>query len=138
MAQGRSSVGRGAIGVLSDGGRYLMVRRAEAVAKGGFWCFPGGHVEPGETPRDAVCRELAEELGIEVVAYQRLGAVRVPEPQYILAVWRVRLPGGELRPNGDEIADTGWFTADEARRLKPILPSNEHVFELLRSSGNQA
>lgn len=54
-------------GALNDGeGRWLMQRRPMGKAHGGLWEFPGGKVEPGETPAAALVRELAEELGIAV------------------------------------------------------------------------
>lgn len=54
---------------LVDGeGRVLLQRRAPGRAMAGLWEFPGGKVEPGETPEAALARELAEELGIAVAA----------------------------------------------------------------------
>ncbi|HEV7417027.1 MAG TPA: 8-oxo-dGTP diphosphatase MutT [Tianweitania sediminis] len=46
-------------------GRVLLARRPEGKALAGLWEFPGGKVEPGETPEAALIRELREELGIE-------------------------------------------------------------------------
>ncbi|WP_022685913.1 (deoxy)nucleoside triphosphate pyrophosphohydrolase [Sphingomonas phyllosphaerae] len=52
---------------LIDGhGRCLMQQRPHGKRHGGLWEFPGGKVEPGEHPADALVRELAEELAIEV------------------------------------------------------------------------
>ena len=127
-----SRVGRGVIGIARRGDAYLMVRRAAGVAKGGYWCFPGGHVERGETPRQAIKRELAEELGLEVVPIERIGSVRVLNTRrYILVIWRVRMVGGELKPARDEIAEARWLTASEIREIRPNLRSNFRVLELL-------
>jgi len=46
-------------------GRFLLARRMADDADGGLWEFPGGTVEPGETPDECIVRELREELGIE-------------------------------------------------------------------------
>ncbi len=46
-------------------GRVLITQRPEGKAMAGLWEFPGGKVDPGETPEETVVRELAEELGVE-------------------------------------------------------------------------
>ena len=56
-----------AAGALVDAdGRVLICQRPEGKAMSGLWEFPGGKVEPGESPEAALIRELGEELGIEV------------------------------------------------------------------------
>ncbi len=47
-------------------GAYLITRRYENAHQGGLWEFPGGKVEPGETPEETLKREVAEELGVEI------------------------------------------------------------------------
>ncbi|RZA12477.1 MAG: NUDIX domain-containing protein, partial [Lysobacteraceae bacterium] len=65
-------------GVLRDAqGRVLLARRPEGRDLAGLWEFPGGKVEPGETPANALARELREELGIEARAGRAV--IRVPQ-----------------------------------------------------------
>lgn len=53
---------------LVDGqGRVLLARRPEGRAMAGLWEFPGGKIEPGETPEAALIRELKEELDIDIL-----------------------------------------------------------------------
>jgi 8-oxo-dGTP diphosphatase len=129
--ENRPRTRRGAIGILERDGRYLAIRRAPQLIKGGSWCFPGGHVEPGENARQAVRRELQEELGVDVVVTERLGSIRVDAGRYVLVVWRVTSNAQSFHPNENEIAEWRWLTPSELRSIKPGLPSNERVLELL-------
>lgn len=54
-----------AVALVDPEGRILLAQRPEGKSLAGLWEFPGGKVEPGETPEAALIRELAEELGIE-------------------------------------------------------------------------
>lgn len=54
-----------AVALIDADGRVLLAQRPEGKSMAGLWEFPGGKVEPGETPEAALIRELQEELGIE-------------------------------------------------------------------------
>ena len=51
--------------IIEEGGKVLVARRRPGGHMGGKWEFPGGKIEPGETPEQSLVRELAEELAIE-------------------------------------------------------------------------
>jgi A/G-specific adenine glycosylase len=55
-----------AVGLIWDGGKLLIDQRQNHGLLGGLWEFPGGKIEIGETPAAALCREIREELDIEV------------------------------------------------------------------------
>jgi 8-oxo-dGTP diphosphatase len=57
-----------AVALIDVDGRVLLAQRPEGKSMAGLWEFPGGKVEPGETPEAALMRELHEELGIETWA----------------------------------------------------------------------
>jgi len=57
--------------IIEEGGRVLIARRKPGRHMGGRWEFPGGKIEPGETPEQSLARELEEELAIEA----RVGAL---------------------------------------------------------------
>lgn len=88
-------------GALVDGaGRVLLAERPAGKQLAGFWEFPGGKREPGETPLAALARELDEELGIALV--DAVPLVEVPwcyqERALLLDAWRVTRWRGEPVP----------------------------------------
>lgn len=131
------SVRKGVIGILRRGTEYLVVRRAEGIARGGCWCFPGGHVEAGETARRAVVREMREELGVVVSPRARLGSLRVEASRHVLAAWTVEHVEGEIAPAAEEVAECRWVRLSEIAELSPGLPSNRTVVEMLRRATEQ-
>jgi 8-oxo-dGTP diphosphatase len=83
---------RVAVGVIQNThGEFLITLRPPGVPQEGLWEFPGGKVEPGETVRGALCRELLEELGIAVELAAPLLVVRhdYPNLRVVLDTWRV-------------------------------------------------
>lgn len=95
-----------------DRGRLLAARRTAPPALAGRWELPGGKVEPGETPEEALVRELREELGVEA---EPLGRVEGEWPLgggLVLHVWRARLLCGTPRPLQDH-DELRWLGAAE-------------------------
>lgn len=86
--------------LFDEGGRVLIAQRPPGKHLAGGWEFPGGKVEPGETPRNALMRELHEELGILVheamplIAYQH----QYPHRRVLLDLWAVIRYSGEPQP----------------------------------------
>lgn len=98
-----------AAGVLTDsGGRVLIARRAAASHQGGLWEFPGGKVEPTESGAQALARELAEELGVEVLDSEPLMQVEhdYGDKSVLLDIYRVKRWVNE--PRGCEGQPLAW------------------------------
>ncbi|WP_200306845.1 (deoxy)nucleoside triphosphate pyrophosphohydrolase [Streptomyces adelaidensis] len=97
--------------LLSDG-RLLAARRSAPPELAGRWELPGGKVEPGEPPEQALVRELREELGVEAKSAERVPGEWAVKPGYVLRVWIAHLLSGEPRPLEDH-DELRWLTVDE-------------------------
>jgi ADP-ribose pyrophosphatase YjhB (NUDIX family) len=114
-----------AYGVCRDGeGRVLLVRASERSARPGTWFLPGGGVEHGEHPAEAVVRETAEETGLAVAAVRVMdvAAELVVRPPYLEhtdgVLYELAVTGGALRPEPAGTTDqVRWVRPEEATAL---------------------
>ena len=118
--------------ILTHEGRILIARRPTGDRLAGFWEFPGGKLEIGETPRDCLQRELYEEFGIQT----RIGpffdqtAYRYDHMAVHLLVFRAELEGGELKPAVHDAIR--WVTPDEMRRYR-FAPADRPIVARLQA-----
>jgi len=99
-------------------GRLLLIRRGHEPGAG-LWSLPGGRIEPGETDRQAVAREVLEETGLRVECRQLLGVADIPGPDgSVIGVrdYLAVVTGGRLEA-GDDAADARWVTGAELGSL---------------------
>ncbi|TMQ10142.1 MAG: (deoxy)nucleoside triphosphate pyrophosphohydrolase [Deltaproteobacteria bacterium] len=121
--------------------RVLITQRRADQALGGQWEFPGGKVEPGEAPVDALVRELREEIGV-TVAVGRIWDVlfhAYPEFDLVMLVYVCRIVaesahGADGVPRAVEVADLAWVDAGDLAAWD-ILPADRPLVERLRVEG---
>ena len=111
-------------------GQVLLAQRPAGKAYAGYWEFPGGKLEPGETPRAALDRELAEELGLAVrgAAPWLVQRFRYPHAHVLLHFFRVFDWSGE--PVGHDGQAFVWQTPGNFD-VQPLLPANTFVLRAL-------
>jgi A/G-specific adenine glycosylase len=106
---------RVAVGVVEADGKMLITRRPSSGLLGGLWEFPGGKIQDGERPEEAVAREIREEVGLEVEVTEFVGRVR-----HAYSHFKVELDVYRCRPSGgtdvvlDGPTDYRWIIHEEA------------------------
>ena len=122
-----------ACALIDTDNRVLLAQRPEGRSMAGLWEFPGGKIEPNETPEDALIRELREELSIEVwpkclapftFASHSYENFHLLMPLYLCRKW-----GGEITPReGQRIT---WVRANRLSEFA-MPPADEPVRTMLR------
>lgn len=110
--------------VFDDRDRILLVRQADS----GDWTPPGGSIDPGENPSDAVVREVWEETGLCTEPVRVLGvyggpACRVIYPngdqtEYVMTAFECEVRGGALRSVSDETTESAFVGAEDLSRFR--------------------
>ncbi|MCG6871665.1 MAG: Nudix family hydrolase [Gammaproteobacteria bacterium] len=124
---------RVAAGLIRDAsGALLVQRRPEHQPYAGFWEFPGGKIEAGETPAATLARELAEELDVEVRAAAPFLTYRhrYAEKRVELHVWRVDAFAGPQPPRAMEGQHLAWCPPGKLAGLN-LLRGNQTILRAL-------
>jgi len=113
-----------------EDGSFLLAQRPPDKIWAGYWEFPGGKIEPGETPHHALLRELHEELGIAVeIAYPWVTRVfAYPHATVRLNFFRVTAWNGDMHPH--EGQQFSWQHLPDIT-VSPVLPANDPILRSL-------
>lgn len=121
---------RGVSALVWHHGRALLIRRRRP-PYAGLWALPGGRIEPGETPEDAVIREVREETAITIEAPEALRTITIADPltdrRFDLTVFSARFRSG-LPAAGDDAAEARWVGRTLLGQL-PVAPETLAVIE---------
>lgn len=105
--------------VIEVGGRVLCMQRG--VTRYAYtshrWEFPGGKIEPGETPRQALHRELLEEMDLDVMVHELLATVTHDYPDFTITLAAYRCTAATTVFTMREHAASRWLTWDELPSL---------------------
>lgn len=122
-----------AVALIDRDGRVLLAERPEGKSMAGLWEFPGGKVEPGETPEAALIRELHEELGIETwdscLAPLTFASHGYESFHLLMPLFACRKWNGTPHPR--EGQRLSWASANELRNY-PMPPADVPLIPILR------
>lgn len=126
----------GAVGVCAGiarrAGRVLVCRRRDDQSHPGRWEFPGGKIEPGETPQECLRRELEEELGVDAVVGPLLTRYRHAYPAGpVVDLWFFAIEGYRGHLRNRVFAELRWADLDELESLD-LLEADRPIVALLR------
>jgi 8-oxo-dGTP diphosphatase len=136
-----------AVAILERQGQWLLQLRDDipGIVHPGTWGLFGGHLDPGETPEQAVRRELVEEIGWQAVPLRHWFSHT--DPQRVLHVFRgpLTVPLEELRlmeGQGLTLAsqatlETGQVWSEALQQYRPLAPSLQRALELLLKEGGR-
>jgi 8-oxo-dGTP diphosphatase len=126
--------------VLERDGRVLLTRRMKGAHLEGYWEFPGGKVEPGEDPKDALVREVREECAIDIEVLDILDVTfhRYPEKDVLLLFYDCRFAeGGAREVQHLGVADHVFVLPEDLPRY-PLPPPDDAVVAKIRGRGPTA
>lgn len=117
--------------IYREDGRFLACRRPAHKARPLQWEFPGGKLEPGETPQQAICREIREELGLEIMADEVITEVLHTYPDLTIRLTLLRCHILQGVPKLLEHVDARFVNAREALQLDLCPADRELILQNL-------
>ena len=116
--------------IICDGDRIFATQRGYGDWKD-YWEFPGGKIEPGETPEDALYREIQEELDTEIAIGEKITTIEYDYPEFHLSMecFPATVTEGNLVLKEHEAAR--WLTPEDLDSVR-WLPADQIIIELLK------
>lgn len=129
--------------IVDEEGRILLVEDINT----NWWTLPGGSIDPGERPADALVREMREELGVDVEPKAVLGVFGGPElvieyrngdrVEYVTTVFACRITAGDPVADGEEVARFRFIVPGDHERMR-VAPWTRHVLTRIDLSASEA
>lgn len=121
-----------AVGVICRHGLLLVTQRSDEKPYGGYWELPGGKVEGTESPEEALCRELAEELGISVKNFQPLEVLKhnYKDSDLIAILHFFKVSAFDGEPCAKENQNLRWIEPKDVPELD-FLPADRALLNRL-------
>jgi 8-oxo-dGTP diphosphatase len=119
-----------------DRSKFLITRRKSGLYQG-MWCLPGGHIQRGETMREAVIREVKEETGLDFDP-RLFSCFDEIIPEHDIHTITIVFDGpvnGTLTPQADEVAEIGWYSLGEIQEMAFAFRHKDIIESYARQCG---
>ncbi len=116
------------VAVLKNRERVLVVRRGPRSSWAGYWSPLSGKIEADENQKQALVREVSEEVGLRVRAIAKVWECRTDDGEFLLHWWTAEVTGGELTPDNEEVTDARWVRAADFLELEPTFAGDRAFF----------
>lgn len=110
--------------IINQNQNILLAQRPEGKPWSGWWEFPGGKIEEGESVEQALSRELEEELGIKIAGAQIWVRYIYEYPKNIVELWFCKVTQWQGEPKGLENQALAWTLPHKAHELGDLLPAS--------------
>ncbi len=118
------------VAIIQRSDAFLLVKRSNYTEAGsGYWCPVSGRIEENETQEGALKREVREEVGLEVVAVEKVGEIPSADNLFVLHYWKVEIIASEARICSHEATEMRWVTVAEMKRLQPTFEEDVRILE---------
>ena len=117
--------------LIFDGDKVLLTSRPEHKEHSGYWEFPGGKIEAGESPAQCIKRELKEELDIEVLVYDTIYMLEHEYPDKHVSLRFIRcMIKDDQKPQAQEKQEYAWAKRNKLNDYR-LLPADKPVVKFL-------
>ena len=123
------------VAIIQRSNRFLLVKRSDYIETAkGYWCPVSGGIEHNETQEEALKREVLEEVGLHVVAVEKICEIPSHDNKSLLHFWTTKIISGTPRITSHEATDIAWVTLEEMKNLSPVFNEDIQVFEGLSNN----
>lgn len=118
--------------IIRRNGFVLLARRSSSKKLAGFWEFPGGKVEDGETSEECLARELREELGIQTIVGRKCAesSYQYDHGKFRIVAYLIEWFAGDLRPRVHDRVE--WVKIKDLSEYQ-LLPADEPIAAVVRN-----
>jgi len=125
------------VAIIQKADTFLFIKRSDYInTAAGYWCPVSGRIEKNETQKEALEREVKEEVGLRVKAIKKISEIPSHDNQFKLHFWTTEIISGEASITSNEATEFKWVTLEKMKQLHPVFREDIEVIEKLINDSN--